>query len=145
MIKEFKEFALKGNVIDLAVGVIIGAAFGKIVASLVEDILMPPIGKLLGGLDFANFYLPLSGAVPTHLSLAEAKKLGPVLAYGNFFTVLLNFLIVAFCIFLLVKAINSLKRQQPAGPAPAVTKECPYCCSIIAIKASRCPQCTSTL
>ena len=136
---------MRGNVIDLAVGVIIGAAFGKIVASLVEDIIMPPIGRGLGNLDFSNMYLPLSDKVAKGLSLVDAKKLGPVLAYGNFLTVLLNFLIVSFCIFLLVKAINTLKREQPAASGPATTKECPHCCSQVSVKATRCPNCTSTL
>ncbi len=117
MLKEFKEFAMKGNVIDLAVGVIIGAAFGKIVASIVEDILMPPIGKIAGNLDFSNLYIPLSEKITAGMSLADAKKLGPVIAYGNFLTILINFLIVAFCIFLVVKAINTLKKAQPAAPA----------------------------
>ena len=145
MIKEFKEFALRGNVVDLAVGVIIGAAFGKIVTSLVEDIIMPPVGRLVGNLDFSSLYLPLSEKVPRGLALADAKKLGPVLAFGNFATVLLNFLIVAFCIFLLVKGLNSLKKQQAVAETPAATKECPHCCSVVPIKASRCPHCTSTL
>src|SRR5437773_8573864 len=100
MLKEFKKFAMRGNVVDLAVGVIIGAAFGKIVTSIVEDLLMPPIGRVVGNLDFSNLYVPLSEKVPYGLGLAEAKKLGPVFAYGNFITVTFNFLIVAFCIFL---------------------------------------------
>src|SRR6476659_5301417 len=110
MWKEFKEFAVKGNAIDLAVGVMIGAAFGKIVTSIVEDILMPPIGKVAGNLDFSNLYIPLSDKITAGLSLADAKKIGPVVAYGSFLTVMINFLIVAFCIFLVVKAINSLKK-----------------------------------
>jgi large conductance mechanosensitive channel len=149
MLKEFKEFAMRGNVIDLAVGVIIGAAFGKIVTSLVDDILMPPIGKVVGNLDFSNLYIPLSEKVPPGLALAEAKKMGiPVIAYGNFVAVLINFLIVAFCIFLVVKAINSLKRESPKAPeepAAAVTKECPCCCTAIPVKATRCPNCTSSI
>ena len=136
---------MRGNVIDLAVGVIIGAAFGRIVTSLVEDIIMPPFGRILGDFDFSTRYLPLSSKVPYGLGLAEAKKVGPVLAYGNFLTVLLNFLIVAFCVFLVVKALSTLKREQPASAAPATTKQCPHCCSVIPIKASRCPHCTSTL
>jgi large conductance mechanosensitive channel len=143
MFKEFKEFAVKGNVVDLAVGVIIGAAFGKIVSSLVEDLLMPPIGRVLGNLDFSNMYLPLSDKVPHGLALAEARKAGPVFAYGNFLTVTINFLIVAFCIFLLVKAINKMKK--PAPNAPAVVKECPACTMSIPIKATRCPHCTTDL
>jgi large conductance mechanosensitive channel len=121
MMQEFKQFAIKGNVMDLAVGVIIGGAFGKIVDSLVQDIIMPPIGKLFGGLDFANYYLPLNGQ-STALSLAEAKKAGAVLAYGNFITVALNFLILAFIIFQIVRFMNRL-RPAPPPSAPAVTPE----------------------
>ena len=120
MLKEFKEFAMKGNVIDLAVGVIIGAAFGKIVDSLVSDMIMPPIGMLLGGLDFANYYIPLNGQAH-NLSLAEAKKLGAVLAYGNFFTILLSFVILAFVIFQMVRLVSKLRRDEP--PAPAAPAE----------------------
>src|SRR4051812_24281171 len=116
IMSEFKEFAVKGNVIDLAVGVIIGAAFGKIVDSLVGDIIMPLIGKFLGGLDFSNYFIPLAGQ--TAPLLAEAKKSGAVLAYGNFLTVALNFLILAFIIFMLVKQINRLKNSAPAEPTP---------------------------
>lgn len=117
MIKEFRDFAMRGNVVDLAVGVIIGAAFGKIVSSMVDDLLMPPIGKVLGNLDFTNFYIPLSEKVQTGLALAEAKKLGPVLAWGNFVTITINFVIVAFCIFMVVKAMNALKKKEEAKPA----------------------------
>jgi len=120
MLQEFKSFAMKGNVIDLAVGVIIGAAFSKIVDSLVQDIIMPPIGKLIGGLDFANYYVPLNHQDP-NLSLIEAKKLGAVLAYGNFFTILLNFLILAFVIFQMVRLIGKARRkgeEEAAPPAP---------------------------
>jgi large conductance mechanosensitive channel len=116
ILKEFKEFAIKGNVIDLAVGVIIGAAFSKIVDSLVSDVIMPVIGKLVGGLDFSNYFLPLAGQSAT--TLAEAKKAGAVLAYGNFFTVVLNFLILAFIIFMMVKQINRIKRETPPPPPP---------------------------
>ena len=118
MIQEFKEFINKGNVIDLAVGVIMGTAFGRIVASAVEDVIMPPIGKLLGNLDFTNFYVPMSDKIPSGLALAEAKKIGPVFAYGNFLTVSLNFVIVSFFIFLVVKAVNRMKRREEAKPAP---------------------------
>ncbi|MES2898700.1 MAG: large conductance mechanosensitive channel protein MscL [Pseudomonadota bacterium] len=111
MIGEFKEFATKGNVVDLAVGVIIGGAFGKIVDSLVQDIIMPPVGKLFGGLDFANYYLPLNGQ-SADLALVEAKKLGAVLAYGNFVTILLNFVILAFIIFQMIRVMNRLRRVQ---------------------------------
>ena len=110
MMGEFKQFVLRGNVMDLAVGVIIGAAFGRIVDSLVQDIIMPPIGRLLGGLDFANYYIPLNGQV-TGLALAEAKKAGAVIAYGNFLTILLNFIILAFLIFQMVRTTNRLRRR----------------------------------
>ena len=115
VLSEFKEFALKGNVMDLAVGVIIGAAFGKIVDSLVGDIIMPLLGKVVGGLDFSNYFIPLAGQ--TADTLAEAKKAGAVLAYGNFITVALNFLILAFIIFIMVRQMNRLKRKTPAEPA----------------------------
>ena len=121
MMSEFRQFAMKGNVVDLAVGVIIGGAFGKIVDSLVSDVIMPPIGRLFGGLDFANYYLPLNGQ-STGLALAEAKKLGAVLAYGNFFTVLLNFIILAFVIFQMIRLMNRLRRNEPVAAA-AVTPE----------------------
>lgn len=111
MMKEFKQFAMKGNVVDLAVGVIIGAAFAKIVDSLVQDVIMPPIGKLIGGLDFANYYLPLNGQ-PYGLPLAEAKKAGAVLAYGNFLTILLNFVILAFIIFQMVRLVNRMRKPD---------------------------------
>ncbi|KLT67298.1 large conductance mechanosensitive channel protein MscL [Pedobacter sp. BMA] len=130
-VKEFKEFAIKGNVVDLAVGVIIGGAFGKIVQSLVNDLIMPPISLLIGDKGFTNFYFPLNDKVKAafeanpDLSLEEAKKLGPVFAWGNFVTEIINFLILAFIIFLMVKAINALKRKEEATPAapPAPTKE----------------------
>src|SRR5205814_7911437 len=117
---EFRQFAMKGNVVDLAVGVIIGAAFGKIVDSVVGDLIMPIVGKIFGGLDFSSYYLPLAGQA-AGLPLAEAKKLGAVIAYGNFLTVLVNFLVLAFIIFLMVKQINRLKQESPppAPPAPA--------------------------
>jgi large conductance mechanosensitive channel len=122
-ISEFKEFALKGNVMDLAVGVIIGGAFGKIVDSAVNDLFMPVIGKLVGGLDFANHYIPLAGQA-ANLPLAEAKKAGAVFAYGNFITTMVYFVILAFIIFLMVKQMNRLKREAPApAPAPAPTPE----------------------
>jgi large conductance mechanosensitive channel len=127
MMGEFKQFAMKGNVVDLAVGVIIGGAFGKIVDSLVQDVIMPPIGKLFGGLDFASYYLPLNGQ-PYGLPLAEAKKAGAVLAYGNFFTVLLNFVILAFVIFQMVRLMNRLrspfsKEEEAAAAAAAPPSE----------------------
>jgi large conductance mechanosensitive channel len=144
MLKEFKEFALKGNAVDLAIGVIIGAAFGGIVKSLVDDIMMPPIGKALGGVDFSNLFLVLGdGAYP---SLKAAKEAGAAtINYGVFINVLINFLIVAFVLFMVVKAMNRMKREAPA-PAPAPTeKECPQCTTSIPIKAKRCPHCTSSL
>lgn len=122
MLEEFKAFAIKGNVMDLAVGVIIGAAFGKIVDSIVQDLVMPVVSTIFGGLDFANYYLPLKGQ-STLLPLVEAKKLGAVFAYGNFLTILLNFLILAFIIFQMVRLINKARRQQPVPPAPTVTPE----------------------
>ena len=119
---EFKEFALKGNVMDLAVGVIIGGAFGKIVGSLTDDVIMPIVSKIFGGLDFSNYFIPLAGQ--TELVLAEAKKQGAVLAYGNFLTIAINFVILAFIIFMMVKQMNRLKRETPAAPAaPAATPE----------------------
>ena len=142
MLKEFKEFAMRGSVLDLAIGLVIGAAFGKIVTSFVNDILMPPIGLVLGKVDFTNMFVALNGMA--YESLAKAKAAGaPTLNYGVFVNTVLDFVIVAFVIFLLVKQINRMKRQAEApAPAPA-TKECPYCVSAIPIKAVRCPQCTS--
>lgn len=122
LLAEFKEFASKGNVVDLAVGVVIGAAFGKIVTSFVDDVLMPPIGLVLGKVDFSNLYLPLDPKVTPGLSLVEAKKLGPVLAYGNALNSIIQFLIVAFAVFLVVKAANKVRRVEPAA-APAATPE----------------------
>jgi len=122
MMSDFKQFAMRGNVIDLAVAVIIGGAFGKIVESLVQDVIMPPIGKLFGGLDFANYYLPLNNQ-STALSLAEAKKAGAVLAYGNFITILLNFLILAFVIFLMVRLVSKARRGAPAQEVAAVPED----------------------
>jgi large conductance mechanosensitive channel len=144
MLKEFKEFIMRGNVLDLAVAVVIGAAFGKIVASFVEDILMPPIGLALGGADFSSLFINLSGKA--YPSVAAAKAAGaPTLNYGIFFNNIINFLIIAFAIFLLIKQINRLQKPAPA-PAPVpTTKECPHCLSVIAIKATRCAHCTSVL
>ena len=122
MMQEFKEFAMKGNVVDLAVGVIIGGAFGKIVDSLVQDVIMPPIGRIFGGLDFANYYLPLNGQATT-MTLVEAKKAGAVLAYGNFLTILLNFIILAFIIFQMVRLMNKARRSEPVAPAPATPED----------------------
>jgi large conductance mechanosensitive channel len=141
MFREFREFAMRGNVVDLAVGIIIGAAFGKIVTSLVNDILMPPIGRLLGRVDFSNLFINLSGQ--SYTSLAEAKAAGaPTLNYGVFLNTVIDFLIVAFAIFLLVRFINRLSRQPEAAPT---TRECSFCLSVIPLRATRCPHCTSAL
>lgn len=143
MLKEFKEFTMRGNVLDLAVAVIIGAAFGTIIASLVNDVLMPPIGLLLGHMDFKDLFLTLSGG--TYASLAAAKAAGaPVIAYGQFLNTIINFLIVAFVIFLVVKQVNRFKKPVEAPATPA-TKDCPYCFSVIPAKAVRCSHCTSEL
>jgi large conductance mechanosensitive channel len=144
LLKEFKEFAMRGNVIDLAVGVIIGGAFGKIVSSLVNDIVMPPIGMLLNGVNFASLYLPLDGK--SYQTLAEAQAAGaPTLNYGLFINNIIDFLIVAFVIFLMIRTINRVKKQ----PAPAATeptsKDCPFCFTSIPVQATRCPRCTSQL
>lgn len=142
MLREFKEFALKGNAVDLAIGVIIGAAFGAVVTSLVNDILMPPIGRMLGGVDFANLFLVLgSGTFP---SLKAAKDAGAAtLNYGIFLNTLINFTIVAFALFMLVKGMNRLKREQPAL-APT-SKDCSFCAMSIPLKATKCPHCTSNV
>ena len=144
MLKEFKEFAMRGNVLDMAVGIIIGAAFGKIVAVFVSDVLMPPIGLLLGKMDFSNLFLNLT-AKP-YATIAEAKAAGAAtINYGLFLNTVIDFIIVAFAIFLLIRQVNRLKRQPHPAPAVPTTKECPYCVSSIAIKATRCPHCTSEL
>ena len=142
MLKEFKEFAMKGNVLDMAIGIIIGAAFGKIITSLVSDVIMPPIGLILGRVDFSSLFLNLSH---THYdSLAAAKAAGDAtINYGLFLNTVIDFLIVAFVIFLLVRQVNRWKKPVPVA-APS-TKECPYCCSAIPVKATRCPNCTSEL
>ncbi|HEX7342992.1 MAG TPA: large conductance mechanosensitive channel protein MscL [bacterium] len=148
MWKEFKEFALRGNVMDMAVGIIIGAAFGTIVNSIVSDVIMPPIGLLLGNVDFSNLFAVLkSGAVPgPYASLAQAKAAGAVtINYGAFLNTIISFLIVAFAVFLMIKGMNQLKRKQEAPPAAPTTKECPYCLSVVPIKATRCAHCTSEL
>jgi large conductance mechanosensitive channel len=147
MLKEFKEFAIKGNAVDMAVGIIIGAAFGSIITSLVKDIIMPPIGLITGGLDFSNKLVILRDAPggATFATAADAAKAGAITwNYGNFITLIVNFLIVAFCIFLLVRAINNLKKPKPGAAAP-VSKECPFCAMTISIKATRCPHCTSEM
>lgn len=148
MLKEFKEFAMKGNVLDMAVGIIIGAAFGTIVNSLVQDVIMPPIGLLLGNVDFSNIFVVLKeGKVAgPYASVAAAKSAGAVtLNFGVFINTIISFLIVAFSVFILVRAINQLRRQEAAPPPAPTTKECAYCFSSIPIKATRCPQCTSEL
>jgi large conductance mechanosensitive channel len=143
MWKEFRDFAMRGNVIDLAVGIIIGAAFGKIVTSLVNDIMMPPLGVVLGKVDFTNLFINLSGK--HYDSLAEAKAAGAATVnYGIFINNIIDFLIVAFAVFLLVKQVNRLT-PKPAAPSAPATKECPYCASSIALRAVRCPNCTSQL
>ena len=144
MFKEFKEFAMRGNVIDLAVGVIIGAAFGKIVSSLVEDIIMPPIGQLLHGVDFSNRYIALSG--PHYPLLTDAKQHGvATLNYGLFLNAVVNFLIVAFCVFLLVQQVNRWTRKPQPAVAEPTTKECPQCTMAIPIRAKKCPHCTAQI
>lgn len=143
MLKEFKEFAMRGNVVDLAVGIIIGAAFGKIVSSLVGDIIMPPIGKMMGGVNFSDLFISLDPEKTAGISsLAKAKEAGAaVIAYGSFINTVIDFVIVAFCIFLLVKAMNRMTKPAEAGPA--TTKECPLCLSTIPVKATRCAHCTA--
>ncbi len=142
MLKEFKEFIMRGNVVDLAVAVIIGGAFGKIVTSFVEDVLMPPIGLALGKVDFSNLFINLSGG--DYASVAAAKAAGAAtLNYGIFFNQIINFLIIAFAIFLLIKQLNRL--QTPAPAAASMTKDCPYCFSALPLKATRCAHCTSDL
>lgn len=148
MLKEFKEFAMRGNVVDMAVGIIIGAAFGTIVKSLVSDIIMPPIGLLLGDVDFTNLFAVLreGTAAGPYASLAEAQKAGAVtINYGVFVNTVFSFVIVAFAVFLLIRSINRLKRQEEVPPEEPTTKDCPYCLSTIPIKATRCPNCTSEL
>jgi large conductance mechanosensitive channel len=141
MLKEFKEFAMRGNVLDMAVGIIIGAAFGKIITSLVTDILMPPLGLLLGKVDFSNLFLNISGK--SYDSLAAAKAAGAAtINYGIFLNSIIDFLIVAFAIFLLVRQVNRWNQPAPAAPT---TKDCPYCAMKIPISASRCPHCTSQI
>ncbi len=144
MLKEFGDFIKKGNVIDLAVAVIIGGAFGAIVKSLVSDVIMPPIGVLLGGVDFASLFIDLSGE--NYATLAAAQEAGAAtINYGLFINTIINFLIVAFVIFLVIRQINKVKKEEEAAPAEPTTKECPYCITEIAIKATRCPNCTSEL
>ena len=146
MLKEFKDFAMRGNVVDLAVGVVIGAAFGAIVTSLVYDILMPVLGLILGNADFANLFVVLrEGTVPgPYTTLALAQEAGAVtLNYGLFINAIVSFLIVAFAIFLLIRSINRLQREEDPPPEEPTTKDCPYCFSEISIKATSCPYCTT--
>lgn len=144
MFKEFKGFAMRGNVLDMAVGIIIGAAFGKMITSFVGDLLMPPIGLLLGKMDFSNRFIDLSGRHYT--KLADAKAAGAAtLNYGLFLNTIIDFLIVAFVIFLLIRQVNRMKRQPESAPAGVTTKECVYCFSVIPMKATRCPHCISEL
>ena len=142
MFKEFKEFAMRGNVLDMAVGIIIGAAFGRIITSLVNDVIMPPIGLLLGKVDFSSLFINLSGT--PYASLADARKAGAaVIGYGAFLNTILDFVVVAFVIFLLIRQVNKMKKEP--APAAATTKECPYCLSVIPLKATRCGHCTAQL
>ncbi len=148
MLKDFREFAMRGNVVDMAVGIIIGGAFGTIVKSLVADVLMPPLGLLLGGIDFSNFFVVLkagekAGPYPT---LADAQAAGAVtINYGVFVNTIISFVIVAFAVYLLIRGINQMRRKEEAPAAEPTTKECPYCFSTIPLKAMRCPNCTSSL
>ena len=149
MVKEFREFAVKGNVVDMAVGIIIGAAFGTIVTSLVADVIMPPIGLLLGNVDFANLFVVLRQGTELgpYLTVADAQAAGAVtLNYGMFVNTVISFVIVAFAVFMLVKRINALKRKEEVAPTPApTTKDCQYCLSSIPLKATKCPFCTSSV
>ena len=148
MLKEFRDFIARGNVVDLAVGVVIGAAFGRIVTTLVEGLIMPPFGLVLGRIDFSSLFYVLDTSKGLPVSLAEAKARAiPVLAYGQFINDIIAFVIVAFAVFLLVKQVNRIKSSvdRPAAADSAATKECPFCASTISIKASRCPHCTSQI
>ena len=148
MLKEFKEFAMRGNVVDMAVGIIIGAAFGTIVKSLVADIIMPPIGLLLGNVDFSNLFIVLKQGATAgpFATIAEAQKAGAVtINYGMFVNTIISFLIVAFAVFLLIRALNKLQREEEAPLEEPTTKECPHCLTTIPIKATRCGHCTSEL
>ena len=149
MFKEFKEFVMRGNVVDMAIGIVIGAAFGGIVKSFVDDVLMPPIGLLLGNVDFANLFITLkegAKAAGPYASLAAAKTAGAVtLNLGVFINTVISFIIIAFAVFLVIKGINRMKREQAAPAAEPTTRECPFCLSEIPLKATRCPHCTSEL
>lgn len=144
MMKEFKEFALKGNMVDLAVGIIIGGAFGKIVTSLVSDLIMPLVGMLIGNVDFTNLFVVLGDG--TYTTLADAQAAGAsTLNYGLFINNIVDFLIIAFAIFLVVKKLNSMRKKEEAEPAPVTTKVCPFCFSDVHVDATKCPHCTSQL
>lgn len=148
MFKEFKEFAMRGNVVDMAVGIVIGAAFGTIVKSFVSDVLMPPIGLALGGVDFTNLFAVVREGTPVgpYAALADAQAAGAVTVnYGMFFNTIISFLIIALAVFFVIKAINSMQRQEEEAPAEPTTKDCGFCCTEIPIKATRCPHCTSEL
>ena len=148
MLKEFKDFAMRGNVVDMAVGIIIGAAFGTIVKSLVADIIMPPIGLLLGNVDFSNLFIVLKQGATAgpFATIADAQKAGAVtINYGMFANTVISFIIVAFSVFLLIRALNKMQREEEAPPEEPTTKECPHCLSTIPIKATRCGHCTSEL
>jgi large conductance mechanosensitive channel len=148
MLKEFRKFAMRGNVVDMAVGIIIGAAFGTIVTSLVADVIMPPIGLILGNVDFTNLFWTLREGDTTgpYAALADAQAAGAVtINYGLFINTIISFLIIAFAVFLLIRGINRLQHEQETPPEEPKTKDCPYCFSAIALKASRCPNCTSQL
>jgi len=148
MFKEFKEFAMRGNVVDMAVGIIVGAAFSSIVKSLVADVIMPPIGLLLGNVDFSNLFIVLKSGTQAgpYLSLAAAQEAGAVTwNYGVFINTVISFIIVALAVFMIIRAINRLQRQKEAPAPEPTTKECPFCLSTIPIKATRCPHCTSEL
>ncbi len=148
MIKDFKDFIMRGNVVDMAVGIIIGAAFGAIVKSLVDDVIMPPIGMALGNVDFTNLFVVLKqgAAAGPYATLADAKKAGAVTVnLGVFINTIISFLIVAFAVFIFVRNVNKLQKEKEAPPAVPTTKDCPFCFSVIPIKATRCPHCTSEL
>ncbi len=148
MLQEFKKFAVKGNVMDMAIGIIIGAAFGAIVTSLVNDVLMPPIGLLLGDVDFSSFFLLLKGGDPAgpYATLDEAKAAGAVvLAYGKFINAIISFLIIAFAVFMFVRSFNELKKKEEEKPAAPTTKDCPYCLTKVPLKATKCSACASEL
>jgi large conductance mechanosensitive channel len=148
VLKEFKEFAMRGNVVDMAVGIIIGGAFATIVKSLVADVIMPPIGLMLGGVDFADLFITLKEGATAgpYLTLANAQEAGAVvISYGVFINAVISFIIVAFAVFLLIRSINRLRREEEAPPAEPTSKDCPYCFTSVSIKATRCPHCTSEI